>query len=109
MIQAAAGGGALAFMEAADGRAGLGLARMEPQPDLILLDLQMPDVDGYRFLDEAASDPALRSVPVVVITSSFESGGRSRLSYARAIFSKRGLLAHGLPAELRQLIDETAR
>jgi len=41
-----------------------------PRPDLILLDLNMPRMDGREALAEIKSDPALRSIPVVVISNS---------------------------------------
>jgi CheY-like chemotaxis protein len=39
-------------------------------PNLILLDLKMPKVDGLAVLEQLKSDPALKSIPVVVLTSS---------------------------------------
>ena len=42
----------------------------EPQPDLVLLDLNMPRKDGREVLEEMRGDPALRRIPVVVLTSS---------------------------------------
>ncbi|OLZ39539.1 response regulator [Natrinema saccharevitans] len=41
-----------------------------PRPDMILLDFQLPDVDGADVLSELKSEPALRSIPVFVMTSS---------------------------------------
>ncbi|SER26920.1 response regulator [Natrinema salaciae] len=41
-----------------------------PRPDMILLDFQLPDVDGADILSEFKSEPALRSIPVIVMTSS---------------------------------------
>jgi two-component system, chemotaxis family, response regulator Rcp1 len=41
-----------------------------PRPDLILLDLNLPRKDGRQVLEEIKSDPELRNVPVVVLTSS---------------------------------------
>ena len=41
-----------------------------PRPDLILLDLNMPRKDGREALREIKSDPGLRSIPVVVLTTS---------------------------------------
>jgi len=41
-----------------------------PRPDLILLDLNMPRKDGREALKEIKSDPALRQIPVVVLTTS---------------------------------------
>ena len=41
-----------------------------PRPDLILLDLNMPRMDGRQFLKKIKLDAALRSLPVVVLTTS---------------------------------------
>jgi CheY-like chemotaxis protein len=41
-----------------------------PTPDLILLDLNLPRVDGRQVLAEVKSDPVLRQIPVVVLTTS---------------------------------------
>ncbi len=43
-----------------------------PRPSLILLDLNMPRMDGREALQEIKSDPALRSIPVVILTTSKE-------------------------------------
>jgi CheY-like chemotaxis protein len=42
----------------------------EPRPDLILLDLGLPRVNGHEALREIKSDPKLRSIPVVIFTTS---------------------------------------
>lgn len=41
-----------------------------PRPDLVLLDLNMPRKDGREVLADAKADPALRRIPIVVLTSS---------------------------------------
>ena len=41
-----------------------------PRPDLILLDLNLPRKDGREVLEEIKSDPALRRIPIVVLTTS---------------------------------------
>lgn len=43
-----------------------------PRPSLILLDLNMPRMDGREALQEIKSDPRLRSIPVVILTTSKE-------------------------------------
>jgi len=43
---------------------------LAPRPDLILLDLNLPRKDGRQVLAEIKSDPALRQIPVVVLTTS---------------------------------------
>ncbi len=55
-------------LHAADGAAGLELIR-EQWPDLVILDLMMPNVDGFAVLDELKADENLRDLPVVVVTA----------------------------------------
>ena len=43
-----------------------------PTPDLVLLDLNMPRMDGHQFLAEVKNDPVLASIPIVVVTTSDE-------------------------------------
>ena len=50
-----------------------------PRPDLILLDLHMPRMDGFEVMAEIAKDEALRNLPVVVLTTSAESLDVSRM------------------------------
>jgi adenylate cyclase len=52
---------------AKDGREGLDMARAEAF-DVILLDVLMPELDGYEVLEQLKKDPALRHIPVVMIT-----------------------------------------
>jgi CheY-like chemotaxis protein len=53
-------------------REGLYAARTSGNPCLILLDLKMPKVDGLEVLRRVKSSPALKSIPVVILTSSAE-------------------------------------
>ena len=41
-----------------------------PRPDLVLLDIKMPKIDGLEVLKELKSDPSLRAIPTVMLTSS---------------------------------------
>jgi CheY-like chemotaxis protein len=54
-------------MEARDGLEGLTKAEFR-KPDLILLDLMMPDVSGGRMFDEMQQHPATSGIPIVVVT-----------------------------------------
>ena len=54
-------------MEARDGLEGLAKAEFR-KPDLILLDLMMPDVSGGRMFDEMRRHPATENIPIVVVT-----------------------------------------
>ncbi|MDO9413876.1 MAG: response regulator [Pseudolabrys sp.] len=55
--------------EAMNGRAALDWLTEHPAPTLILLDLMMPEVDGFEFLDRLRGQPHLVDVPVVVLTA----------------------------------------
>jgi signal transduction histidine kinase/CheY-like chemotaxis protein len=77
--------------EAHDGPAGLRQARAL-RPDLIVLDLHMPGLDGYGVLDALADDTDMHGIPVLVCTSSMlTSADRLRLMRAVAILPKHGL------------------
>jgi CheY-like chemotaxis protein len=56
--------------EASNGRAGLELLHRDPPPDVIVLDLMMPVMDGVEFLHQARSETALRDLPILVLTAS---------------------------------------
>ena len=53
-----------------------------PRPDIILLDINMPRMDGKRFLEVVKTDPELKVIPVVMLTSS-QSPGDMRACYER--------------------------
>lgn len=54
------------------GEKALQIARSEPMPDLILLDVMMPDMDGYEVCRRLKSDPVTASIPVVFVTAKSE-------------------------------------
>jgi CheY-like chemotaxis protein len=54
---------------AGDGQEALDLLRTEPPPDLILLDLMMPGLNGWEFRHRQVQDPALRRIPVIVLSA----------------------------------------
>jgi CheY-like chemotaxis protein len=60
--------GPLTLHVATTGRAGLSLAR-DLQPDLILLDINLPDMDGFRIKAQLDADPLTRGLPVVALTA----------------------------------------
>jgi len=65
-------------VQAWDGREGIELAR-QVKPALILLDIQLPEMDGYAVAQELKSNPALDDVPIVAVTSYAMVGDRERI------------------------------
>ncbi len=51
-----------------------------PLPDIVLLDLKMPGIDGFEVLRQVKGSPILKRIPVIILTSSKEEGDRA-LSY----------------------------
>jgi two-component system cell cycle response regulator DivK len=86
------------LIEAEDGEQGLAAAAAH-RPDLILMDIQMPVLDGYETTRRIKADPALRDIPVIAVTSYALSGdeGKARDAgcddYVTKPYSPRALLA----------------
>jgi len=91
-----AAGNGVRVLRAMDGSSALRLMR-ERQPDVVLLDLLMPEMDGFHVLREKEKDPAIRQIPVLVVSSRDPTGGAAisnLLSVSRAeSFSPQQLLA----------------
>ncbi|HWQ57063.1 MAG TPA: ATP-binding protein [Bryobacteraceae bacterium] len=89
------------FVEAVNGVEGLAKARKE-LPDVIFLDLRMPEMDGFEVLRRLKADPATRGIPVIVITSkSLEASERAELERgAAAVLSKEVLISEQATHEI---------
>lgn len=64
-------------ISAAEADTGLALAARE-QPDLILMDMGLPELDGWEATRRIKSDPALRHIPVIALTAHAMAGDRER-------------------------------
>ena len=64
-------------LEAADGPSGLEAARTQ-RPDVILLDVMMPGLDGWRVAEELLDDAETSSIPIVFLTARAELRDRAR-------------------------------
>ena len=86
------------LLEAEDGAAGVAMAA-EHKPDLILMDIQLPVLDGYEATRRIKADPALRHIPIIAVTSYALAGDEAKASsagcdgYVAKPFSPRQLLA----------------
>jgi adenylate cyclase len=63
---------------ATSGAKALGLAKSSPQPDLILLDVMMPEMDGYEVCRRLKADPGTAGIPVIFLTGKTDSGDETR-------------------------------
>ena len=85
-------------LEALDGAEGVRMAQAE-RPDLILMDIQMPGVDGYEAARSIKSEPGLAAIPIIAVTSYALSGDQEKAcaagcdDYVTKPFSPRALLA----------------
>ena len=93
-------------LEAADGATGLQRAR-EERPDVVLLDVMIPGIDGWQVAEPLLGDPGTSSIPIVFLTARAELRDRARgidiggVEYVTKPFN---------PVELAPLIrDLTAR
>jgi two-component system, cell cycle response regulator DivK len=93
------------IIEAHDGESAHPIAAKE-KPDLILMDIQLPGLDGYEATRRIKADPALARIPVIVVTSYALSGDEEKAreagcdDYVAKPYSPRQLLAkirHYLP------------
>ncbi|MCO5119059.1 MAG: response regulator [Burkholderiaceae bacterium] len=64
-----------AVTSALDGEAALGILRSSA-PDLLILDLMLPGINGFEVLKTVKSDPALKQVPVIVLTAKGQARDR---------------------------------
>ena len=73
----------------------------ERKPQLVLLDLMMPVMDGWEFMSELRANPAWRGVPVVIITAVYDVAKTQAITDARAVITK--------PFDIEQLSDVVRR
>jgi len=86
------------IIQAENGEEALAVAAKE-RPDLILMDIQLPLIDGYEATRRIKANPALRTIPVIAVTSYALSGDENHAraagcdAYVTKPFSPRALLA----------------
>lgn len=96
-------------VEAVDGVEGVAAAARE-RPDLVLMDIQMPSMDGYEATRRIKADPATSAIPVIAVTSYALSGDEAKAKaagcddYVTKPYSPRALLA-----KVREWLEPAAR
>jgi signal transduction histidine kinase/CheY-like chemotaxis protein len=99
-----------AVAEAENGRAALAQVARS-RPDLILLDLMMPEMDGFQFIAEMQKHEDWRTIPVVVVTAKeLTAEERRQLNgHVEAILQKGGFSREKLLSSVRELVTACAR
>jgi PAS domain S-box-containing protein len=77
VVQALQGLGGYRVLQATSGQDGLELARRE-RPGLILLDINLPGMDGYEVMRQLQADPVTRDIPVVAVTANAMENDREK-------------------------------
>lgn len=66
------------IIQARNGETGIALAN-QVLPDLILLDIQLPGMDGYTVAEELRKNPEIADIPIIAVTSYAMTGDRERI------------------------------
>jgi len=96
--------------QAQDGRSGLEQIERDP-PDLVLLDIWMPDMDGYEVLRRLKEHPIHRDIPVVVLTASHFSGDTQQrvLALGAVRYLEKPIASEDLLAEIERVLAHRAQ
>jgi signal transduction histidine kinase/CheY-like chemotaxis protein len=95
--------------EAKSGIEGLAQLLNEP-PDVVLLDLKMPEMTGFELLDRISDEKSLDGIPAIVLTSAILTlGERQRLGRASRIISKSDLSGSALAAAVTDVVGRSSR
>lgn len=93
-------------IEAENGEAGLKMAR-EMKPDLILMDMQMPVMDGFTATSILKNDPETKHIKIIAVTSFAMKGDKDRILMAGADdYISKPLNTRELPEKVRRLLKE---
>ena len=91
---------------ATDGREGIDMAGAQ-HPDLILIDLSLPEIDGWEATRRIKSDPATREIPVIALTAHAMPGDRERALEAGCDdYETKPVDVPGLLDKIQRLLDE---
>jgi CheY-like chemotaxis protein len=94
-------------LKARSGREGIEMA-MAQMPDLILLDLMMPEVTGFDVVEALRAEEATRSIPIMVLTAKAltQDDKRALNSQVAAIFQRNSVAGTELIAWLRDIVSK---
>lgn len=83
MLRLTLGNAGYDVVQANDGRAGLDVLEAE-QPDLVITDINMPEMDGFEFIENARTRHRFRGIPILVLTTEVDAAKKARARAAGA-------------------------
>lgn len=90
------------FLVAKDGKEGLQMIK-DSKPDIILLDIVLPEIDGFTVLEEIKKDPELSSIPVLLLTN---LGQQENIQKGLSLGAKDYIVkAHSTPQEVVEKVQ----
>jgi two-component system cell cycle response regulator DivK len=94
-----------AVIEAEDGPTGLNVA-LDTIPDLILLDINLPEIDGYELVSQMRESPSLAGTPIIALTANVMKGDRERTLAAGCDgYIQKPIDVDGLPRQIADFLD----
>jgi two-component system cell cycle response regulator DivK len=94
------------FLGADNAAGGLALARLH-SPDLILVDINMPDVDGLTMTQELKAEPQFETTPIIAITANVMRGDRERTIMAGCDdYIQKPIDVDHLPRQIAQFLHQ---
>jgi two-component system cell cycle response regulator DivK len=94
-------------LEATDGAEGIQMAKSE-HPDLILMDMNLPEVDGYELTETIKADPDLSDIPVVAMTANVMQGDREKALQAGCVgYIPKPIDVDSLPEQVASFLNTT--
>ncbi len=93
-------------LEAEDGTIGIQIARQE-HPGLILMDMNLPDVDGYEMTRRICATPELADIPIVAMTANVMAGDREKALEAGCVgYIPKPIDVDELPGQIARFLSK---
>jgi two-component system cell cycle response regulator DivK len=80
------------------------------QPDLILMDINLPEIDGYTLTARMKENPKLRNVPIIALTANVMKGDRERILDSGCDgYIQKPIDVDALPVQIRSFLGDVGR
>jgi CheY-like chemotaxis protein len=79
------------------------------KPDLVILDIMMPDMSGWKTCDQIKNDPQSRHIPVLMCSAYIEDDGKFNEYQAGDAYVQKPINLTGLLTTIQKLLDQKSR